>query len=162
MPTRLAPAERAPAIRAMLRARPDLTDHEVARCLGLNRWSLVRRVREALAVAAAEVAPAWACASCGGTDGQAISDPTRCKPCVRAANTPAAAPTVPAAPAAPATTAAPTVPAAAPAPATAPPLPAWARHAAAVAAEIAHEPDPCERDMLRLALLKTRYTPWKG
>lgn len=40
----------------------------------------------AAAVPAPELASAWACATCGGDGPAAISDPTRCKACVRAAN----------------------------------------------------------------------------
>ena len=121
-----------PAIRRFFADHPDgtdRTDREVARCLGISRWSRVRLVREAMAAEAMAAAAA--------------------------ANTP------PAAPIAPPVAALPVVALPVAAPAVAAPS-AWVRYADALAAQIAQEPDPFERDMLRHALLKARYVPWKG
>ncbi|MEI7537191.1 MAG: hypothetical protein WCJ76_08260 [Comamonadaceae bacterium] len=47
-------------------------------------------------------------------------------------------------------------------PPAAPAAPSWARYAAELAQLITDEADPAYRDLLRLQLLKARYTPWKG
>jgi len=49
-----------------------------------------------------------------------------------------------------------------PMPPAAPAAPSWARYAAELAQLITDEADPAYRDLLRLQLLKARYTPWKG
>ncbi len=47
------------------------------------------------------------------------------------------------------------------APPAAPVSHVWARYAAELALLIAVEPDPAYRDLMRLQLLKARYSPWR-
>ncbi len=145
-----------PAIRRFFADHPDgtdRTDREVARCLGISRWSRVRLVREAMA------AEAMAAAAAANTPPAApIAPPVAALPVVAPAAAPVA---LPAAPIAPPVAALPVVALPVAAPAVAAPS-AWVRYADALAAQIAQEPDPFERDMLRHALLKARYVPWKG
>ena len=74
----------------------------------------------------------------------------------RPKRTPKAAPSTPPA----VELAAPPAPPVAEATAPVTPRPAWARYSDALTVLIAHEDDPCERDMLRLKLLEARHTPW--